>query len=134
MNILLEKFNTPFDTVPFDKIKAEDYIPAIQEGISLAKKRIAAIKKNTEPENFSNVVEALEMAGPEVELASGVFFNLHSAETSDEIQKLAKEISPMITEYSNDISLDQELFLKILRQSLVLFISINVNNLPISEK
>jgi peptidyl-dipeptidase Dcp len=113
MNIILEKFNTPFETVPFDKIKVEDYLPAIQEGIVLAKKRIEAIKKNSEPESFKNVVEALENAGLEVELASTIFFNLHSAETSEAMQSLAKEISPLITEYGNDISMDQELFLKI---------------------
>jgi peptidyl-dipeptidase Dcp len=112
-NILLEKFNTPFETVPFDKIKPQDFIPAINESIAMAKKRIADIKANPEAENFQNVVEALEIAGPEVDLISGIFFNLHSAETNDELQSLAKEISPILTEYGNDISMDQQLFMKI---------------------
>lgn len=113
MNILLEKFKTPFETVPFDQVKPGDFMPAIKEAIINAKKNIEAIKNNPESETFQNVVEALEDAGPEVELISGVFFNLHSAETNDEIQSIAKEMSPLLTEYGNDISLDEKLFLKI---------------------
>ena len=113
MNILLQKFSTPFETVPFDKIKPEDYLPAVKEAIVIAKKRIEAIKNNNDAESFSNVVEALENAGPEVDFIAGIFFNLHSAETNDELQKLAKEISPILTEYGNDISLDKLLFKKI---------------------
>ncbi len=113
MNILLSKFNTPFETVPFDKIKPDDYLPALKEAITIAKKRIEEIKKNTAPASFANVVEALEGASVEVDLISGVFFNLHSAETNDDLQKLAKEISPLLTEFGNDISMDLELFSKI---------------------
>lgn len=113
MNVLLEKFNTPFETVPFDKIKPQDFMPAITEAIKMAKKNIEAIKNNKEEETFKNVVEALEYAGPEVDLISNIFFNLHSAETNDEIQAIAKEISPVLTEYGNDISMDQVLFSKI---------------------
>ncbi len=113
MNILLTKFTTPFETVPFDEIKPSDFMPALKEGILMAKKRIADIKSNTEAETFSNVVEALENVGPEVEMISGIFFNLHSAETNEEIQAIAKEFSPLLTEYGNDISLDNDLFKKI---------------------
>lgn len=113
MNILLEKFKTPFETVPFDKIKNEDFLPALKDSIAQAKKRIEAIKTNKEAETFSNVVEALENAAPEVEIVSGVFFNLHSAETNDDLQNIAKEFSPILTEYGNDVSLDEVLFKKI---------------------
>ncbi|MGZ3787531.1 MAG: M3 family metallopeptidase [Bacteriovorax sp.] len=113
MNILLEKFQTPFETVPFDKIKPADFMPAITEAIKMAKKNIEAIKSNTEEETFKNVVEALENAGPEVDLISNIFFNLHSAETNDDIQAIAKEMSPLLTEYGNDISMDAVLFSKI---------------------
>ena len=112
-NILLEKFETPFETVPFDRIKPQDFLPALKAAITTAKERIEAIKKNKEPENFNNVVEALENASPEVEMIAGVFFNLHGAETNDDLQNIAKEFSPLLTEYGNDISLDQDLFLKI---------------------
>lgn len=114
-NILLQKFNTPFETVPFDKVSPHDYLPALKEAIALAKKRVEAIKNNTEAESFKNVVEALESSSPELDLISGIFFNLHSAETNDDIQKYAKEISPLLTEFSNDISMDQVLFSKIKR-------------------
>ena len=113
MSIMLQKFKTPFETVPFDQIKPQDFLPALKEAITIAKKRIEEIKANPAPVDFKNVVEALENAGPEVELVSGIFFNLHIAETNDEIQALAKEISPILTEYTNDISLDLELFSKI---------------------
>jgi peptidyl-dipeptidase Dcp len=113
LNILLEKFKTPFETVPFDQIKPTDFIPAIKEAIIKAKKNIEILKSNPEAESFENVIEALENSGPEVDLISGIFFNLHSAETNDEIQNIAKEMSPILTEFSNDISLDSQLFSKI---------------------
>lgn len=113
MNILLEKFKTPFETVPFDQIKPQDFMPAITEAIKMAKKNIESIKNNKEAETFENVVEAMENAGPEVDLISNIFFNLHSAETNDDIQAIAKEMSPLLTEYGNDISMDDVLFSKI---------------------
>ena len=113
MNTLLKKFNTRFETVPFNEIKPEDFLPALKEAIGFAKKRIADIKANKEAETFANVVEVLEDSAPEVEMISGVFFNLHSAETNDKIQNIAKEFSPLLTEYGNDVSLDGELFKKI---------------------
>lgn len=112
-NILLQKFSTPFETVPFDKISPHDYLPALKEAITIAKKRIEDIKTNKETETFSNVVEALENSSPELDLISGIFFNLHSAETNDDIQKYAKEISPLLTEFGNDVSMDEVLFAKI---------------------
>jgi peptidyl-dipeptidase Dcp len=112
-NILLEKFSTPFETVPFDKITPELFMPALKGAIVLAKKNIEEIKANPDAPTFKNVVEALENAGPEVEVVAGVFFNLHGAETNDKIQEIAKEFSPILTEYSNDISLDEGLFKKI---------------------
>jgi peptidyl-dipeptidase Dcp len=113
MNILLEKFKTPFETVPFDQIKTSDFLPAAKEAIVLAKKRIEQIKNNNEAPTFLNTMEALENAGPEIETISGIFFNLHGAESNDEIQNIAKEFSPILTEYSNDISLDEKLFQRI---------------------
>ncbi|MBY0415633.1 MAG: M3 family metallopeptidase [Bdellovibrionales bacterium] len=113
MNTLLKKFNTPFETVPFNEIKPEDFLPGLKEAITIAKGRIAAIKNNKELETFENVIEALESAGPEAEMISGIFFNLHSAETNDQIQAIAKDFSPLLTEYGNDISLDADLFKKI---------------------
>ncbi|MCK6594277.1 MAG: M3 family metallopeptidase [Bacteriovoracaceae bacterium] len=112
-NILLKPFKTPFETVPFDQIKPSDFLPALKETIALAKNRVEAIKNNTETANFNNVVVALEAISPELDVVSSVFFNLHGAESNDEIRNLAKEISPLLTEFSNDVSLDEGLFKKV---------------------
>jgi peptidyl-dipeptidase Dcp len=112
MNPLLEKFNTPFDTPPFQIIKTEHFLPAIEEGIAMSKKEIEKIKSNNQP-TFENTIEAMDSAGEKLNVAASVFFNLNSAETNDEIQKLAREISPLLTAHSNDILLDKELFEKV---------------------
>lgn len=113
MNPLLQSYNTPFDTIPFDLIKNEHFLPAIKEAIALGKEDIKRITSSKEVPDFENTIVALERSGELVGSVSSVFFNLNSAETNDEIQKLAREISPLLSEYSNDILLDQELFVKI---------------------
>ncbi|SIT09712.1 M3 family metallopeptidase [Belliella pelovolcani] len=109
MNPLLENFNTPFETPPFDKIKTEDFLPAIKAAITLAKTDIQKIKSEPIPD-FENTIVALDNAGDRLSLISSIFFNLNSAETNDEIQALAREISPLLTAHSNDILLDADLF------------------------
>ncbi len=113
MNPLLQSYNTPFGTIPFDLIKNEHFLPAIKEAIALGKEDIKRITASKELPDFENTIVALERSGELVGSVSSVFFNLNSAETNDEIQKLAREISPLLSEYSNDILLDQELFVKI---------------------
>ncbi len=113
MNYLLKKFDTKFETVPFSKIKNEDFLPALQEAIKEAKSKIQVIKQDKSSPNFHNVSEALECVDRRINIISNAFFNLHSADTNEERQKIAKEISPVITEYSNDVSLDQALFQKL---------------------
>ncbi len=113
MNPLLNNFNTPFETPPFQDIKNEHFLPAIQEAIRQGKEDVNRITANEEEPDFSNTIEALERSGERVGLISSIFFNLNSAETSEEIQKLAREISPLLTEYSNDIMLNQALFERI---------------------
>ncbi|WP_194973797.1 M3 family metallopeptidase [Aquiflexum lacus] len=109
MNPLLEKFNTPFDTPPFHLIKNEHFLPAIQDAIISAKNDIEAIKSEPLP-SFENTIAALDRAGDRLNVVSAIFFNLNSAETNDEIQVLAREISPLLTAHSNDVLLDEELF------------------------
>ena len=113
MNPFLTDFNTPFDTVPFDKLKVEHYLPAIKEGIKQGLADIDAIVANTEPATFANTIEALEKSGDLVDLVSTVFFNLNSSETSDAIQALAKDISPLLSDYGNDIILNEGLFKRV---------------------
>ncbi|WP_129749273.1 M3 family metallopeptidase [Flavobacterium beibuense] len=113
MNLLTQKFNTKHDTAPFNGIKTEDFLPAFKEGIAEAKKEIDAIVNNPEAPGFSNTIEALSFSGNMLERTSSIFFNLHSAETNDEIQKTAMEVSPMLSEFSNDIRLNKELFARV---------------------
>ncbi len=109
MNPLLEKFETPFHTAPFDRVKNEHFLPAVQAAISEAKAEIESIKEVQEPD-FENIIEALDRTGERLNIVASIFFNLNSAETNDEIQKLARDISPLMTAHRNDILLDKELF------------------------
>ena len=109
MNPLL----TPFDTAPFSKIKNEHFKPAFLKGIADAKAEIDTITSNTDAPTFENTVVALDYSGRQLDRVSSVFFNLNSAETNDEIQKIAQEVSPLLSEFSNDITLNEELFKRI---------------------
>lgn len=111
-NPLLSAFNTPFTTAPFAEISSNHFQPAFIAAIAAAKKEIEAIKAVALP-SFENTVETLEKSGKHLGVISSIFFNLNSAETNDEIQKLAREISPMLTAHANDVLLDQELFQRI---------------------
>jgi len=112
-NPLLKKFDTPFTTAPFSKIKNEHFKPAFVEGIKLAKEEIDDIINNSDAPTFENTIEALDFSGQILDRISSVFFNLNSAETNDEIQKIAQEVSPLLSEFSNDITLNQELFKRV---------------------
>jgi peptidyl-dipeptidase Dcp len=113
MKILTTKFNTKYDTAPFSKIKNEDFLPAFIEGIALAKAEIDSIVKNKENPTFKNTIEALDFSGYTLDRLSSIFFNLNSAETNDEIQKIAQDVSPLLSDFGNDIRLNAELFAKV---------------------
>ena len=102
-----------FDFAPFSKIKEAHFIPAIENGIKNAKKEITQIVENPQAPTFENTIEALEYSGELLGRVTSIFFNLNSAETNDEIQKIAQEISPILSEFRNDITLNQELFQKV---------------------
>lgn len=109
MNPLLQ----PFDTAPFSKIKNEHFKPAFLQAIEDARAEIDAITTNSSAPTFKNTIEALEFTGQQLDRISSVFFNLNSAETNEEIQKIAQEISPLLSEFSNDITLNEDLFKKV---------------------
>lgn len=113
MKILTQKFNTKYDTAPFSQIKMEDYKPAFIENIAKAKAEIDAIINNPEAPTFENTIEALDFSGDALDRLSSIFFNLNSAETCDEMQKIAQEVTPLLTEFSNDITLNEDLFKRI---------------------
>ena len=112
-NPFYSEYNTPHQTVPFNKIKMEHYEPAIMEGIKQHAAEVEAIITNPETPTFENTIVALEYAGELLDRVVTVFFTLNSAETSDEMQELAQKLSPMLTEHSNNISLDERLFERI---------------------
>lgn len=112
-NVLLEKFQTPHHTAPFNEIKEEYYSPAIQQLIRFSEEEITQIVENPDEPTFENVIEALAFSGEKLDVVSNIFFNLNSAETNDEIQKIAQEISPLLTEFSAKISQNSKLFDKI---------------------
>ena len=109
MNPLL----SPFDLAPFSKLKNEHFKPAFLKAIEDARKEIDDITANSAVPTFENTIEALEFSGHQLDRISSVFFNLNSAETNDEIQKTAQEISPLLSEFGNDITLNEALFQRI---------------------
>lgn len=113
MNVLTQKFTTKHDTAPFSQIRNEDFLPAFQEGIASAKKEIDEITSNQEAPTFENTIEALSFSGDQLDRVSNIFFNLHSAETNDEIQKIAQEVSPLLSEFGNDVRLNEKLFARV---------------------
>jgi len=113
MSILTEHFNTKHNTAPFSKISNADFKPAFETAIEMARKDIDAIIANTATATFENTIEALDFSGETLDRLSSIFFNLNSAETNDEIQKIAQEVSPLLTAFSNDITLNEDLFKKV---------------------
>ena len=113
MNPLLEEFNTPYNTTPYSKINNSHFKPAFEKAIEIAQKEINEIVNNSDSATFENTIEALDFSGELLGKISGIFFNLNSAETSDEIQKIANEVSPLLSEFSNDIGLNKELYFRI---------------------
>ena len=100
----------PFNTAPFSKIKNEHFLPAIKQLIEDTKNEIDTITSNTEEPSFTNTIEALERTGEQLNRVTGIFFNLNSAETNEEIQKIAQEVSPMLSDFKNDLLLNEALF------------------------
>ncbi len=112
-NPLLTESTCPYGAPQFDKIKNEHYVPAFKAGIEEAKAEIDAIVANSEAPDFENTIEALEYSGRTLDRVSGIFYNLMEADTDDEMQAIAEEISPLMTEYSMYVSLNKPLFERI---------------------
>jgi peptidyl-dipeptidase Dcp len=110
INPLLDNWNTPFNAPPFNIIEATHYLPAAQEAIKIASEEIAAITDNPDLPCFENTVAALDRAGEILGRISSVLFNLNSAETNKEIQAAARDVSPLLARFSNDITLNEKLF------------------------
>ena len=112
-NPLLKESSAPFGAPEFDKIKNEHYLPAFEAGIAEAKAEIDAIVANQEEPTFENTIEAMEISGQTLNNVAGIFYNLMEADTNDEMQQIAEQISPMLTEYSMYVSLNADLFKRV---------------------
>ncbi|HEY8271226.1 MAG TPA: M3 family metallopeptidase [Pseudobdellovibrionaceae bacterium] len=112
-NPLLEKFSLKDQAVPFDLIKEEHFLPALDEAIKKAQQNIEAIKKNKLEPSFENTIVSLETCSELVERVVGIFGNLEAAHASEAHQALAKEIYPKYTTFTSDVSLDEEIFRKV---------------------
>ncbi len=113
MKILTTPFTTPYNSAPFSQIKIDDFKPAFEETIAIARAEIDAIIENPQAPTFENTIEALDYSGEALDRLSNIFFNLNSAETSDELQKIAQEVSPLLTAFGNDIALNEALFQRV---------------------
>ncbi len=103
----------PFGAPRFDAIRAEHWLPAFRTAIAEARAEADRIAGNPEAPTFANTVEALEFAGDALERVSGLFFNLLEAESDDEMQRIAEEVSPLLTEYEMYVSLNETLFARV---------------------
>jgi len=113
MKSLTFPFDTRFDSAPFSQIPTSEFKPLIESALMDARREIDAIRQDAQPADFANTIEALEFAGQKLDRITSIFFNLNSAETSEEMQQIAQEVSPLLTAFSNDISLDETLFAKV---------------------
>ena len=113
MSLLNKRFETPYNTAPFSNIKTEDFLPAFVKAIEIANIEIAKITDSKETPTFENTIEALDYAGESLDRISSIFFNLNAAETNQSIQKIAQEVSPLLSNFSNDVALNSLLFERI---------------------
>jgi len=112
-NPLLKPFQTVHQTAPFNSVKIEHYLPAFDVAIELAKAEVQTIIDNQATPDFTNTIVALDLVGEKLERIKAIFFNLNSAETSDEMQGIAQKVAPKLSDFGNDITLNEQLFARI---------------------
>lgn len=112
-NPFFSKYENEYGAPPFDKIKTEHYIPAFNEGIKQHQIEIDSIANNPEAPTFVNTIESLEFSGDLLDKVSSVFFNLNSANTNKEMDSIASQITPILTEHNDNIYLNEKLFARV---------------------
>jgi peptidyl-dipeptidase Dcp len=112
-NPFFEKFNTPHETMPFDRITTAYIEEALVEGVKRHEAEVDAIANSTEAPTFENTILAIENAGALLDRVGTVFGNLQSAETNDELRELSKKMAPMLSDHQNNVSLNEKLFARI---------------------
>jgi len=113
MNPFLGEYNTPFGVPPFDIIENEHFIPAFQEGIQRQEAEIEAIISNSAKPTFENTIAAFDMSGEVIRKVGGVFYKLRSAETSDEIDSIARVLVPITSAHQSNMMLNAALFARV---------------------
>lgn len=113
MNPFFEAYNTPFEVPPFDRIKIEHFVPALQEGIKKHQEEIDAIVNNPDASTFENTIEAMEYSGELLNKVNTVFGNLNGANTNDTLQGIARDMAPELSKHSDNINLNEKLFLRV---------------------
>ena len=109
----MNPFETTYNYIPFDRIQETDYEPAMMKGIEEEDQEIDRIVSNPEAPTFENTIEAMERSGQLLDKVTTVFFNLLSAETTDFLDELAQKMSPILSEHSNNIMLNEGLFKRV---------------------
>ena len=112
-NIFLQEWDTPYGTAPFSRITPADYLPAFKAGIEEQRANIQAIIDNPDAPTFENVILAMENASPILEKVQGVFFNLAESDSTPEMQAIEEEVTPLITDASNEIFMNEALFARV---------------------
>ena len=112
-NPILAESGNPYGAPAFDKITEDDYLPAFKIALEEAKADINAIVRNTDAPNFNNTIKELAYAGENLGKVQGLFFNINEANTSDKMQQIAKEVSPLLTEFSTSIVMNDSLFMRV---------------------
>lgn len=113
INPFFKKYDTPFETPPFNEIKTEHYEPAFDEGIKQLDSEVQEIADNSQPATFENTIVALERSGKLLNKVSSAFFNVLNAEADEEIMGISQRISPKLSESSNNIYLNENLFARV---------------------
>ncbi|MFV0553824.1 MAG: M3 family metallopeptidase [Mangrovibacterium sp.] len=113
MNPLQHPFHTPHGTAPFASIKNEHYLPAFKSAIEEARAEMNEIIGNPDAPSFENTIMAMDFMGMRLNIIQGIFFNLNSAHTCDELEVIAQEVAPMLAEFGNDVSLNEPLFARV---------------------
>ncbi|MGB5294301.1 MAG: M3 family metallopeptidase, partial [Thermoanaerobaculia bacterium] len=112
-NPLLSEFDTPLGAPPFDSIEVVHYLPAFEQGMDEHRDEVLAIAESSEPATFENTVETLERSGETLSRTAAVFFRLNSSNTNDEMQSIARQVSPELAKHRDDIYLNKALFSRV---------------------
>ena len=112
-NPFLTKYTTPFEVPPFDQIKLEHYKAAFLKGMDAQAKEVNAIVNLKTTPDFENTIAALDQSGKLLTKVSAVFYGQNSANTSDEMQDLSRDLSPLLSKHEDDIKLNAKLFKRV---------------------